>query len=421
MSLKITLHKGAGEIGGTCLELFADNTKIVLDAGKPLSENSKPAKLNKINPDAILISHPHMDHYGLIEKLKSTPDIYIGETAFNLINAARTFCNKKSFEGNFKFFNKDKFLKVGPFKITPYLMDHSAVDAYSFFIETKYGNIFYSGDFRAHGRKSFLLDRLEQNPPKNVNCLFIEGTMLGRKTEDVPTEEDLEKEIIEILRKQKNVSFLFSSAQNIDRIVSAYDACVATDKVFVIDVYTAWVLENIKKISKRVPNIDWDRVRVLFFANHCKHAFEKNKFPSSFKSKIQKIRIRTKELKENPSKYLIQLSTGLATYINNFKSESNKPNIIYSQWMGYLERDDYKKQYWKIRKVIDAGIANFHYAHTSGHAKIEDLKRLVDAINPKHVVPVHTENPDEYLKITKKVLKIENEKQITLNGGKIYV
>jgi hypothetical protein len=47
-------------------------------------------------------------------------------------------------------------LDVGPFKITPFLIDHSGYDAYSLLIEANGKRLFYSGDFRAHGRKASL-------------------------------------------------------------------------------------------------------------------------------------------------------------------------------------------------------------------------------------------------------------------------
>ena len=40
--------------------------------------------------------------------------------------------------------------------------------------------IFYSGDFRAHGRKEALFTELVQNSPKNIDYLMMEGTNIGR-------------------------------------------------------------------------------------------------------------------------------------------------------------------------------------------------------------------------------------------------
>ena len=47
-----------------------------------------------------------------------------------------------------------KPVTLGPFTITPLLVDHSAYDAYALLIEADGQRLFYSGDFRGHGRKA---------------------------------------------------------------------------------------------------------------------------------------------------------------------------------------------------------------------------------------------------------------------------
>jgi len=89
---------------------------------------------------------------------------------------------------------------VGDFKVTPYLMDHSAVDAYAFLIEVSGKKIFYSGNFRAHGRKSVLFDRIVENPPKDIDVLFIEGTMMRRSNEEFPDKQSVEERIVKAIR-----------------------------------------------------------------------------------------------------------------------------------------------------------------------------------------------------------------------------
>ena len=420
MSVSITIHRGASEIGGTCLEINSNGNKVLIDAGLPLTSNAPVVDIKSIKPTAIVISHPHMDHYGMTEEIWGQVPIYIGETGLRLINAARTFCGKKPFPMTGPFIQPNKVFSIGELIFRPYLMDHSAVDAYAFQIVTPSGNIFYSGDFRGHGRKRCLLDRLVKNPPQKVDLLFLEGTMLGRKNEAVATEKEIASQIIEVVKHQKNSSFLISSAQNIDRIVSAYIACLKTNKTLVIDIYTAWVLENIKNLSCRVPTIDWKLIKVLFFGKHSNTLFN-GSFPSKFKDKICKKRILPKEIKSGPDKYLIQLSAGLAHIVNGYKSEINKPNLIYSQWRGYLEKEDYKDQYWKLRKLINEDVVNLHYVHTSGHATVEDLKRLVTAIKPKRVIPIHTEYPKEFSGLFKNAPAAHNGQVIHLDRseGKI--
>jgi ribonuclease J len=63
-------------------------------------------------------------------------------------------------------------------------MDHSAPDAYAFEIECDGKRLFYSGDFRAHGRKAKLFKNLLKNPPKKIDVLIMEGTMMERRNID---------------------------------------------------------------------------------------------------------------------------------------------------------------------------------------------------------------------------------------------
>jgi ribonuclease J len=68
-------------------------------------------------------------------------------------------------------------------------------------------------------------------------------------------------------------------------------------------------------------------------------------------------------------------------------------NLIYSQWKGYLEEDHKTYCTDVINRLKDQGKVKFTHIHTSGHATLEELKELAIAINPKKIVPIHTDNP----------------------------
>lgn len=67
-------------------------------------------------------------------------------------------------------------------------------------------------------------------------------------------------------------------------------------------------------------------------------------------------------------------------------------NFVYSLWEGYLQKDYTKKfaNYLKGRQF------KFFNVHTSGHADIETLKKMTDAIKPKFIAPIHTFKGSEY-------------------------
>ena len=105
--------------------------------------------------------------------------------------------------------------------------------------------MFYSGDFRAHGRKSKLFELMVARPPKDIDVLLMEGTTIGRTGTDegFPTEDDLETEFVRAFKETKGLHFVWTSSQNIDRLVTVSRAAKRTGRVLVIDLYTAVVLE----------------------------------------------------------------------------------------------------------------------------------------------------------------------------------
>src|ERR1039457_6220799 len=90
----------------------------------------------------------------------------------------------------------------------------------------------------------------------------MEGTMVERSKQEYETEAEVEKAITEIVMNQQNMSFVISAAQNIDRFCSVFTACLKANKMLIIDVYMAFVLEMVRKMSDRLPTIDAYRVLV---------------------------------------------------------------------------------------------------------------------------------------------------------------
>ncbi len=413
--MDIIIHKGTNEIGGTCIQLSTKSTNILLDIGAPLNNESKYIDYSKFNPDAIIISHPHQDHYGLMNTINANIPIYIGEVGKNLINATSMFLGRESYSNNFYPITKDKSFSIGDFKITPYLVDHSAVDAFAFLIESNNIRVFYSGDFRAHGRKSVLFKRIIEKPPRNIDLLFMEGTMMNRKNDDFPNEQSVENKISEVIKSQNNISFIISSSQNIDRIVSAYRSCLKTGKIFIIDLYTAWVLEQLKVVSNRVPNMDWDKIKIYADYKHDLVLKTNSLLTGDFRERAYKHRIKKEEITADPSRYLYLTKISKYRLIDLYKSDENPVNVIYSQWLGYLKQTD-RVHYGshEINSYKNDKAVNFIYAHTSGHATVEDLKKFSEALKPKYVIPIHTEYKNDYKTLFNNVIVLNDNETFNL-------
>ncbi|NLL45700.1 MAG: MBL fold metallo-hydrolase, partial [Clostridiales bacterium] len=100
--MQITIYRGTKEIGGTLVELKSGGSRILIDAGYPLFLNGMPIEdevstypYNKLlelgvlpnikglyawdSPefDAVIISHAHIDHYGLLRYVNPAIPVYL--------------------------------------------------------------------------------------------------------------------------------------------------------------------------------------------------------------------------------------------------------------------------------------------------------------------------------------------------------
>ncbi|MBW1738726.1 MAG: hypothetical protein JRJ69_14550, partial [Deltaproteobacteria bacterium] len=66
--------------------------------------------------------------------------------------------------------------------------------------------------------------------------------------------------------------------------------------------------------------------------------------------------------------------------------------FIYSLWKGYLQDDSLQK----MMKFIKKKNMKFYQVHTSGHAEIATLKKVVKKLKPGKIIPIHTFHPDRY-------------------------
>ena len=88
--MRVCIHRGTKEIGGTCVEIESGGTRIVLDVGLPLVvSTAADVPLHPIpgfdkaetSLLGVVISHPHQDHYGLAHRLPDQTLFLVGKAA----------------------------------------------------------------------------------------------------------------------------------------------------------------------------------------------------------------------------------------------------------------------------------------------------------------------------------------------------
>lgn len=192
--MRLRIHRGACEIGGSCVEIEAQGRSILLDLGLPLDATGAdisllpkiPGLIDGSNPDllGVVLSHTHGDHNGLTGLIHPSIPVFMGTRSAILLRASQPFTRNIPQPATIKSFTNQAPFDLGPFQITPFLTDHSGFDAYSLLIEVDGKRVFYSGDLRAHGRKAKLVEVLMQQPPSSIDVLLLEGTTLSRQMND---------------------------------------------------------------------------------------------------------------------------------------------------------------------------------------------------------------------------------------------
>jgi len=415
--MKFKIHRGTKEIGGSCVEVCTKNTRILLDFGMPLVEKdgkefdfkkykeltSKELVKKEVLPnikglydnsdsviDGVIISHPHQDHYGLANFINDDVQYYLGEATHKIIELNNLFTPQEIHLKNTNYFKKERIFKIGDISITPYWADHSAFDAYSFLVEANGKSLFYSGDFRSHGRKAKTFYWFTHNAPQNVDYLLLEGTTIGRDNKPFKTEPEIENELIEVFKQKGKINLIYTSGQNIDRLTSIYRACKRTGKIFVVDVYVAKVLKDLSKYASiPYPSDDFENLKVMF------PFFTSRRLTNEGNEKVlyefKKFKITKEEISNQSEKIVMTVRPSMQKDLENINGIENG-NLIYSMWKGYFIKPNTKKfvDYLRNRKYT------VYQIHTSGHADTKTLIKMVEAIKPKNIVPIHTFEGDKY-------------------------
>jgi ribonuclease J len=398
MTLTITVHRGTRQIGGSCIEIAHPNgERLILDAGRPLdapqdAKDLLPETLDRQAPASVIFSHPHMDHWGLINELPDHWPLWTGSKSAELMQLTAAMLNTSIGPINREistWTSRTRSFAVGSFTVTPLLTDHSAFDAYMLLIEGAGRRLLYTGDFRIHGRKRTLVERLMAEPPAAVDVLLMEGTNL-QSDKPVKSEDDLEQDFVDLARTTPGQIFVDWSAQNIDRTVTLYRAARRTGRDLVVDLYTADVLER-AAVGTGVPrpSANFENLKVVI-TPALKWLYGVNA-RQDFVSQIVAGGRATSRARVAKKPAIIMARKSLLRDFGRDLAFQAGDAYVFSNWSGYLDEHD-PTTGWAMARAAGA---KTQHLHTSGHASAKALADFAAAIAPAALVPVHGNKWDE--------------------------
>jgi len=193
--MKIIIHRGTREIGGSCVELRAQGKSLLLDIGMPLVNEDgtrftgerldRPVDelvRERLLPDipglygdgpcnvlAIIVSHSHLDHCGLGHFARADVPVYVTKGTKAVLDINSIFLpNAEPLKNAAILPDAWQDFDIGPFTVRAWPVDHSAADAVAFEVVAEGKKVFYSGDLRGHGWKHRLFDHMlegQRNTP----------------------------------------------------------------------------------------------------------------------------------------------------------------------------------------------------------------------------------------------------------------
>lgn len=445
--VKLTFFGGANEIGGNKILLEDKGTKVYLDFGEsfdfgqdffyeylqPRTANGLEVyfefdmlpkvpklysedmlcrtdlKYQKPDIDGVIISHPHSDHYGHIPFLDESIPVYMGHGAFRVIESYKklfpAFYNLGEHE-NLHLFKSGEKLKIGKLTVEPIHVEHSIPGAYGFIIHTSKGAIVYTGDFRMHGpRSDFTKEFMRKAAAAKPYALLCEGTRMGSESEHNYTEKEVEEKVEGIISRSKGLVMGYFSMANVDRFMSFYHAVVKNKRIMVIDTRLAYIIHNLREKIPELPDVMNNRnIRIYFrlsksctFCDKDYYVWEREFMPKM---------ITYEEISKKPKKYFIHFTFYRLMELVYLQPKNS--DFIYSMSEHFLEGEENEEQRMIWENWMDHFGIKFHKAHCSGHASRQDLIKFIKKVNPEILIPVHTQNSEEFKKIHNNV-KIPSE------------
>lgn len=375
--MEIIVHRGTHQIGGCATEIRTRSARILIDFGAELPDENGYVPpdhleidgLNAGTPDfdAVLLTHYHGDHLGLITRIPDGIPVYLGRSAIKVHKCYARRLARRDPEGlkvaqRLKPLDALVPLTIGDIRVTPVPADHSAWDALMFLVEGDGKRVLHTGDFRLHGFRGKATLPVLEKYARGADLLIMEGTRLSGGSHTGLSERALQSKLREAIRANKYI-FVLCASTNIDRLASIQNA-TPRGRYFICDDYQKEILDAVQADAKSAC---YSFPKVTTYGKNLEQRFRKRGFVMAVRA--------------NPR-------------FTDIAAEYPGAELIYSMWEGYLDGRSPALSAF-VKPFEDSG--RMQVLHTSGHAAPEDLESVCGAVKPvRGVIPIHGKRPEDF-------------------------
>jgi len=335
---------------------------------------------------AIIPTHAHLDHVGAITFISNNYKAPIICTPFTAeVIKIITQDEKMELKNPIKILNINSTLRISNnIKIEFINVTHSIPQTVMVAVHTKYGIIIYANDFKFDNHpiigKKPNYERLHELGKKNVLALICDCT---RAKDSVKTPSEI------VAKEMLRDVMLGVNSKNKTVIVTTFSSHIARLKS---------IVEFGRKMNRKIIFLGRSLDKYTTAAENVGLVnFSKEVEIVKYGSKIKK---RLKELqKKNLGKYLLVV-TGhqgeqKATLSKIARKEipfrlNPEDHVIFSCTV-IPSKVNIENRRRLEQALVARGIRIFKDIHVSGHAAREDLRDLINAVNPKNIIPAHGE------------------------------
>ncbi len=423
---ELTFYGGVSEIGGNKILLSEGGNRIFLDFGKNFGKESAYYDDPYLTPrdefqllnlgllpdldgiykgekepsiDGVLLTHPHLDHWGYTCFLDNRIPLYCGEgTKKMIVNSEQSYSagpSKDYYLANltkdideeykdFKTFRTGDKKRIGGIEFEPVHVDHSVPGAYGYIVETSGGTIAYTGDFRLHGPKSEMSEEfIEKAMRAEPDLLISEGTNITGG--EVSSEEEVKNKLDSLISETLGLVVVSFSLRNIDRLRSVYEVAKRNGRKLAISMKQAFLLQTLRDD----PHLDIFDIReedVIIFGE------ESSRTQEWERRVLSEVELWSGEdIEEIQDEIVLK-----ASYydMNDLMSVDPVPGSIFVLSQSEPFDEEGEIQHEKLLNWCEYYGLPMYQVHASGHVMPHQLKEAIEKIDPAKVVPVHTERPE---------------------------
>ena len=391
-NLKIIPLGGLGEIGKNMTLLEYGRNQIIIDCGVMFPESDlygidlvlpqfDYVEQNQDTLRGIVLTHGHQDHIGglpyLMKHIKAT--IYGTPLTVGMVERQLDEANVLN-NATLKQFDDKQTIQLGPFRVSPFAVAHSIPGSVGLVIDTPVGAIVHTGDYKLDetpaGGRTTDLAHLKALTPNGVLAMLGDSTNADR-----PGRTPTEQLVADTLDR------LFAEATDSRIIIATFSSVLARlqEVMLLAEKYGRKVALTGRSLQQNV-----ELARDLGYL----------RVPKNLLVDITK---------SVPDEELVILSTGSQgeprSALNRMAKGEHRQIQVHSGDTIIVSGGTIPGNEEDVGRMLNnlfARGANVIYGplatvHVSGHGSREDMRIMLEAVQPRFLIPVHGEIRHQHL------------------------